>query len=306
MKRILLILVLPVMLLCACQTQPAELIPGSEYTYYADELEPEVLAEEPEPPPTPAQPQPEPENPTADTIPTPEEQIPFLEYSIPFVMPQANCDLEDELLDFMHSWWYEYLFPQFSAVSELSLESPGAIWGLFYRTRQKYSYGHHQPVPFEAINRVGHRFFGSDFSIPDVLTPTEIDGVQYHIYDGGRGGMPTIRYLLVSSLLDGDEIIATFLPYVPVFCWGDSTLSEVRFLYRHIHPIVGREVIWAPREAIYLEIPESHEVLRDYEGSVLYYVRIRVPQETLGTITVTFTREDGRLIAVSSVHNDNH
>ena len=123
MKRILLIIVLPVILLCACQTQPAEVIPEPEYTYYAEELEPEVPAEEPEPPPTTAPPQPEPENTYTDTIPTLEEQIQFLESSIPFVMPQVNYDLEGELLDFMHSWWHEFLFPQFSDVSEMQLES---------------------------------------------------------------------------------------------------------------------------------------------------------------------------------------
>ena len=37
---------------------------------------------------------------------------------------------------------------------------------------------------------------------------------------GGRGGIPATRYLLVSSFVDGDEITATFLPYVPFFCWG--------------------------------------------------------------------------------------
>ena len=56
----------------------------------------------------------------------------------------------------------------------------------------------------------------------------------------------------------------------------------------------------------YIEVPEGYEVFHGYEGNALAYVRLRVPQETLGTLTVTFTREDGRLIAVSSVINDNH
>ena len=72
-----------------------------------------------------------------------------------------------------------------------------------------------------------------------------------------------------------------------------------------MHP-VGIKVIWAPPEISDLEIPEGHEVYWDHEGNLFDYVRLLVPQETLGTLTVTFTRENGRLIALSSVLNDNH
>ena len=253
-------------------------------------------------------------NEPANRIPTIEEQIPSLERSVPFVMPQANCDLEDELLDFMHSWWREFLFPQFSDVSEMQLES-WESWRFNFNESlalmvEWREYNGLWVTSLENINAVGRSFFGSAFNFPLTAWGPGYIQIEEECYLksplGGRGGIPTVRYLLVSSLAEGDAITATFLPYVPLFSWEDSTLLQVWFLYRHIDPVSGIEVIWELSEVSYLEVPEGCEVLHGYEGNVLDYVRLRVPQETLGTLTVTFTREDGRLIAVSSVLNDNH
>ena len=317
MKRILLILIALVLLLVACQAQPAEVMPEPEYTYYAEELEPEPLAgveeAEPEPPTVLEEPEPGPEDEPENRIPTLEEQIQFLESSIPFVIPQLGCDLEDELLGFVYGWWREYLFPEFVDISDMPFEAMEVASSLFFKAGISTFPADGSPwvVPLEDMNTVGRRFFGSGFSFPPDVTeaweiaPTQIDGEYYYKSIGGRGGMSRVRYLLVNSLVNGDEVTATFLPYVPHFSWYDESLMSISLLYRHTRPN-GFESIWAPHEIYYFDIPEGHEVLLSYEGNVLDYVRLRVPQETLGTLTVTFTREDGRLIAVSSILNDNH
>ena len=156
---------------------------------------------------------------------------------------------------------------------------------------------------------VGRHFFGDDFVFPQGLVCIDIVPVALDspFYVGvGRGGMPTVGYFLLDVAELGDAYTATFLPYFPGPSWDDGAMDGVGFLNPNAAPNF-HHTFWPHLHSggpARLEFPDEETRMGTvWDGDVDFwdYLYLIIPQEQLGTITVTFQRAaDGRMIAVSS------
>ena len=105
-----------------------------------------------------------------------------------------------------------------------------------------------------------------------------------------------------------DRYTATFLPYLPVGSWNDGALDSVGFLNPNSVPDF-QNTFWPHLHSggpTRLEFPDEETRMGTATGDVDFwdYLYLIIPQEELGTITVTFQRaDDGRMVATSSRYN---
>ena len=252
-----------------------------------------------------------PNNITYDTPPTVENFPPIQRPSLPepapraagtaFVMPQqAEGELAEKMLDFVHTFSHTgFVFPEFASVTQMDFENPSVSSNLLGATRRDI-------VTIYDMTLEGRKFFGDEFEFPRGVETWDmfgeyVDGIYSYSF-WGRGGLDPWRYLILDYVVDGDSIVAIFFPFNPSADWYDGAIDHVVFLYQYdMSNVATSRAFFDVKEGIvYLK----ERVLPGFDGHILDYVLLHVPQEELGTITVTFRGvADGSLIAVSSRHN---
>ena len=241
-----------------------------------------------------------------------------------FVVPEIECDYADELLEVVQGFSREYSFPKFESLDELDFESRPVSSNLYdltvslndellalergvtHKKREEIMANDssvYSLVRLDDMNEVGRRYFGKEFSFPKGLVCEEIAPLdsdsEYYKWTNARGGMSFFYYLLTDVIQNNNEIIVTFLPYSPNINWHNGTIETISFnnpkdeMYYYVRYDLG-----------YFKYPSDEARENADVFSCLQYYYLTVPQEQLGTITVTFRREnDGRLIAASCRYN---
>ena len=227
----------------------------------------------------------------------------------PFVMPDFSHEYADEMLAVLQGFSHEFIFPEFENLKKLDWVSRSVSSNLYQLTlflnNEFVSEG--GVGCLEDMNTVGRRYFGDDFSFPKNLVCEEIVPVEanpnYYTWTIARGGMVPPNYLLTDVQEGSEYLVATFLPYTLHLSWDfESGVSDVYGIL-FFKPNYGSDNIhyWEYHaELMQPQIASDEKITSDY----LEYCLLPVPQEQLGTITVTFRREnDGRLIAASCRYN---
>jgi hypothetical protein len=226
---------------------------------------------------------------------------------VPLVMPEPpEGELADELLGFVHRFSREFIFPQFAGVAQMDFEDASVSSNLLLATRIELGDQWASSATIDDMNMIGRRFFGNDFVFPRGIETWDIASSEtdegYIYFPQARGGMTYWNYLLLDYDISGDRIIATFFPFNAFASWEDGAIEQVRFLYPYdmSNVTTSRESVDVMESVAYLE----DRVLPGYDGHILNHVFLGVPQKELGTIIVTFLREEsGNLIAMSSKYN---
>jgi len=154
------------------------------------------------------------------------------------------------------------------------------------------------------MTTIGRWFFGKDFYFPkDVITdetaPLDPGGEFYHVVRGRGGVWCVFRYLLLDVKDESRYIAASFLPHMVYFDWENpmeegTAITWINFLNPH------GEAEYSIDFDNWLESPVYLTPIQNF-SDYLENVGLPVPQDQLGTLTVTFQiQDDGRLIAVSS------
>ena len=253
--------------------------------------------------------QPHIEEPTDDTAPSFPQTEAAPEFAprtdgVPFVMPQQpQTETADELLEFVHGFSRSFIFPEFADVSQMDFEDASVSSNLLHATTLwlgKLS----GIASLDDMNLVGRGFFGDEFEFPRGIETWDVfgeyvDGIYRYGFQG-RGGICPWRYLLLDYSTGGENIVATFLPFQASADWSDGAIDHVMFLYPYDFEgaATARRFFDIVEDVAYLE----ERVLPGYDGHILEHVFLVIPQEELGTITVTFRREEGgNLVAIRSV-----
>ena len=265
----------------------------------------------------PEAPQPQPES--GESVNTPSE-APEPQAFYPFVIPEIEHPYKDEMVQLLTEFGFMLIFPEFKSIEELDWASAAVSGNLYQLTyhlnNELFSQGGGiEPeerealeevagasiVRLEDMNTVGRRYFGEEFSFPknlicETIAPFEADP-QYYALTSGAGLIPFKQYLLIDAQEELNHIIATFVPFAIDNISSDNTINGIDFfnftesssMYR---ANIEKKIVYHPEvEPIYYFDPVR----------LLNYVYLPVPQDQLGTLTVTFQiQDDGRLIAVSS------
>jgi len=318
-KWFLLVLLVLVIVLSACggnAVLPEEAQPDDEITVPAEPPEQELVVE-------------------AEETDEPYELPP----GTLFVRPEpVDHPLADELLALVSEFSGVFLFPEFEDVQSIDFYSPEVSFNLndviFLRNIDLLAADRGVPreelelseaellelsiTRYDDMIAVGRQFFGDDFyfakgEVGRLIVPMSDDPSLY-VSIAEWGAPPFTRYLLV-DLTEYEEVVAaTFLPHWPLISWIDQTITDVAFL--NPNPVPDRhhtfwpQTFWPHLGVIgpaILEFPDEETRMGTvFGGDVDFwdYLYLLVPQEELGTITVTFQRaDDGRMIAISSRYN---
>ena len=273
-------------------------------------------------------------------IPTPlSEQLPMVpdqeksDMLYIFDMPNIKHIYKDEMLRIVSGFGFQFPFPQFESVSKLDFSSHMVGYNLCALTIQRNSellsrgsgisdsdieeiallielYADEEYPPRGArrsdMTIVGREFFGEKFTFPEGITSSMIapfgENSKFYVQTHWMGsGFPFVYYLIIDIVENTNTIAATFLPFVALI---DPAYNEVfavelfRFNELDSYGFPAR-----------LEVSLDAPVIWDYEADPTLYlidIGLPVPQDQLGTITVTFeTLADGSLVAVSSVYDHN-
>lgn len=244
-----------------------------------------------------------------------QEKNPFSvpkEGGIPFALPEINHLDKKEIYRAVHGFSSEFLLPEFESIQSMPYTDDCVMVNLLHHIdydnvfedqlkTTNQSLGRH----VDDLNAIGRYYFGETFSIPpeaqsDQVGPNPENPDYYHL-KLGRCGMSPYRYELLDIVDDlnsqGKPVIkATLIPYNPLVDWENSCTVGILFCDFADDSQSGT-YLFGYYEEPYKTSAEKNNILEDY-----YLV---VPQERLGTITVTFerTEDDGRLIMTSCRYN---
>ena len=244
----------------------------------------------------------------------------------PFVMPDFSHEYADEMIQLVTEFGHEFYFPEFEKIEELDLASWSVSSNLYWLTyflndellvqgrgitvEQKENLLKGFENIYTSIVRcgdmtfIGRRYFGDDFSFPKNLIGREIapleTNLDYYIWTNARSFVGPRQYLLTDVQHESNDVIATFLLYYlhldGDFNFDTSIVTGINFF----NPNYSQDGVSYFAAINPPRIASEERITSDYLEACI----LPVPQNQLGTITVTFRREnDGRLIATSSRYN---
>ena len=248
----------------------------------------------------------------------------------PFILPKIEHIYKGEMVQLINEFSVEALFPEFQIINHLDYSSRNVSTNIFWlaydcndelilqgkgishedlkaieemvvaKFPEDQRYPAHRTVRRDDMTMIGREYFGEQFEFPVSLITPEITHLdeesKYYIFSSWRfSGLPPINYILFDVIQKDNAIFATFLPFVIEIDPLDNMIYSIRF-FNFIESRYNYHILFEEHIEFQPEIEPSY---------YLNYVRhLPVPQEQLGTITVTFRREnDGRLIATSSRYN---
>lgn len=240
----------------------------------------------------------------------------------PFCDPSISHALAEPLLAVVQGFSGEYLFPEFESVADMPYSHRTVLSNVYSiaQNRREELLPDVPPLTPEEeahvnrysdgvtafhrgdLNRIGRIFFGNDFRLPPESNGDEIGLIpetDFYSFLYARGLKAQFAYLITEIKEDGEFVIASFLPYRPLLNPDDYTIADVIFLDNITDPLSF--VPYSLGELRY----SSDEVRMNADiHSCLDSYYLRVPQDRLGTITVTFRQEqDDRYIAISCQYN---
>jgi hypothetical protein len=155
-------------------------------------------------------------------------------------------------------------------------------------------------VRHDAMNVIGKYYFGEEFFFPLFLECEEIGPVDtssvFYTFTIARGGLMSFEDYFITDIIERENTMtATFLTCSVLVNPDDATISDITFrcfkedCFDCAHPLSKQ--IYPQGQA--KEYPECYD-----------YCYLSIPQEKLGTITVTFEETvDGRLVAAACHYN---
>jgi len=247
----------------------------------------------------------EPEPPSVPELALEDEPEPVVYHQ--FVMPErVEHEHADAMLALLSDFSVQVGFPEFSSVAEIDHASLSVSTNLFDLTPQAVVEWH-TIVRRDDMTEVGRRFFGEEFYFPKDIFAPEIEPFdeqsEYYVFPRGRGGWPPTDYLLLDVSEESENLEATFLPFRLNLSWDCSPEARAAGYICVRSVDIGVDGAFF---RVWLEFPDDFCEERDINTfyDYLKFAQLPVPQDQLGTITVTFEiLDDGSLIAVSSRYN---
>lgn len=241
-----------------------------------------------------------------------------------FVVPEVEHIYADEMIQVVKNFGREFVFPEFENIETLDLPSYSVSTNLYRMTvslneelllqgrgvtnAQKEEILKERKdissiVRCDDMTLIGRRYFGDQFNFPKNLickeiAPLEHDSIFYTFVNGRE--MLSTFYLLVDIQEESNFLVATFLPYDLLLDWDwdrDTTVTGIEFF----NPNYAEDGV---SYFASFEYPDDFDREEADTTTYLKHCYLPVPQDELGTITVTFSREDsGNLIATKCVYN---
>lgn len=245
--------------------------------------------------------------------------------SFPFVVPQADDLLAEELAAWLDGYSLEFPLPIFDGVEDLPYSDPAVSTNLltntYFRNEEYLARGSgvsdeelerlQEPglytifVRYDDLNDLGRYYFGERFLMPYAecreVGPVEGEP-EYFAFLYGRGGMPPSLYVPIAvEELSGGAVEASFYVFSFNYSWDTgeplnalclSDGGKDRDVYYDSYYMVDCGYLEFPEGMTYQDMTDERELFR--------YLRLTIPQEELGQVTVIFQREpDGRFTAAS-------
>ena len=270
--------------------------------------------------------------PSTSTSPILRDTLPRSEKFHTFTPPVVDHPYAEEMIQLLTEFSTEALFPEFENLQSLDFWDGWAVstnlyvltlWrneelisqgrGITEEQRQdileRYGETSSSVARHDDLTFIGRQFFGEDFYFPrgviaEEIAPLDPDS-EYYYFTSARGGVMGLhQYLLVDVIDDANFITATFVPYFLSLVWN---LDE----HYHLQAVQFRNFNFSEDFNDYRALLSPPILfgssMHEPEAPLEYYLQdtgLPVPQEELGTITVTFRREDsGNLIVTSSRYN---
>lgn len=254
----------------------------------------------------------------------------IIEY-YPFIIPETEHIHKDKMVQQLDEFSVEVIFPEFQDIEHLDYSSSNVstnIYQLAYSRNkdlvlqgggisqddleiieklvvsnfpENQRHSAHRTARRDDMTMIGREYFGEQFEFPVSLIAPEITPLDksstYYIFSSLRAeGLPSINYVLLDATEENDMIVATFLPFIVRVNPPDNMVHDIEFF----------NLTESIRNNYYADLETPIEFQLDVQASC--YLNdvscLPVPQEELGTITVTFRLEDtGNLIATSCKYN---
>lgn len=233
--------------------------------------------------------------------------------TIPFEVPiKVTHEYAEEMFNLVNDFSSEFRFPQFDSIQNMDITSLEVATNLYIYTRQQIidendSTPQSYVIKAEYMENTGKRFFGQDFEFPPGLKCSDIepdpeDPLSYNV--NGRCGMGYLKYLLIDVEQTENLYTGTFILFKPIFRWNMAEEQEDNILFYYNGPNDKSESNQHLGTLIFPDEQTRENIISKDDLSYMEYCYLRIPQEQIGTIEVTFGHDqDGSLIVTSCKWN---